>query len=202
MALSRSPASARRLSASAYCWRTSTASLTSGGSASYSATISFQALTLYGYVAIGDDNCYYPQLSAIAIVNFIDNLFPGMPGMNLVAYVIQLTDEVITGRKKLDVAVHYFEQTLSSRGVSLSDQTIKEEEKAQLKESATLKEDSAARRGMDLEARKAAVQTMARLKSMRGLSKFLDSSTTIITIPINPEPNNAGRTDNNTSITF
>ncbi len=129
--------------------------------------IAFQSLTTYGYVEIGSDNMYHPQLAAIALVNFIDNLFPQMPGMNLVAYVIQLIEEIQTGRKELDVAIDYFEQTLLSRGVALSQQKIQEEEKEQLKQSAVLKvQDPADTARREAELKKAAVEKLARLRSM------------------------------------
>jgi len=91
--------------------------------------VAFQALTQYGYVVIGSDDLYYSQISAFALVNFLDNLFPGMPGINLVAYVIQHIDEVVSGRVELYFAKEKFEQTLVTRGVALSEQTMKKDEK-------------------------------------------------------------------------
>ena len=55
------------------------------------------------------------------MVGFLDNMFPGMQGVNLIAYVLQMNDEVNSGRKTLEVAKSNFASTLKSRGVSVSE---------------------------------------------------------------------------------
>ena len=54
------------------------------------------------------------------MAGFLDSMFPGMQGMNLIAFVLQMNDEVISGRKTLELAKQSFESTLKSRGVSVS----------------------------------------------------------------------------------
>lgn len=91
--------------------------------------VSFQALAQNGYVEIDSDNRYNAQISAFAVVSFIDNLFPGMRGINFVAYVLQMIDEVCTERKGLKDAVDSFDSALFAKGISLSQQKIHDEEK-------------------------------------------------------------------------
>jgi len=94
---------------------------------------SFQSLAQYGYVMIGKDDKYHAQISSFAIVSFLNNLFPEMTGMNLVAYIIQAIDEVVTGRKELEDALIQLDQTLVKKGIPLSKQSIEKEEKVSLK---------------------------------------------------------------------
>jgi hypothetical protein len=54
------------------------------------------------------------------MVGFLDNMFPGMQGMNLVAFILQMNEEVNSKRKSLDLAKDSFKSTLKSRGVSVS----------------------------------------------------------------------------------
>jgi ssDNA-binding Zn-finger/Zn-ribbon topoisomerase 1 len=54
------------------------------------------------------------------MVGFLDSMFPGMQGLNLIAFILQINDEVNTGRKSLDLAKESFEKTLKTRGVSVT----------------------------------------------------------------------------------
>jgi hypothetical protein len=94
---------------------------------------SFQSLAQYGYVMIGADEKYHTQISSFAIVSFLNNLFPEMTGMNLVAYILQAIDEVMSERKELKDALDQLDQTLVSKGIPLSKQDIEKEEKVSLK---------------------------------------------------------------------
>ena len=87
--------------------------------------VSFQALAQHGYVEIDANDRYNAQISAFALVNFLDNLFPGMKGMNLVGYILQMITEVASNRKELDEAIAAFDQTLQSKGIPLSQQQIR-----------------------------------------------------------------------------
>ncbi len=95
--------------------------------------VSFQALAQHGYVAIDSNNRYNAQIAAFALVSFLDNLFPGMRGLNLVAYVLQMMDEVTCGRKELKEALDQFDQTLLSKGIPLSEQSTNVVEKESLR---------------------------------------------------------------------
>lgn len=97
---------------------------------------SFKALAQHGYVAIDDDKRYNAQISAFALVSFLDNLFPGMTGLNLVGYILQMIDEVVTSRKELDEALAQLDKTLVSQGIPLSQQKLRQQEKESLKKQA------------------------------------------------------------------
>ncbi len=84
----------------------------------------FEKLAEIGYVNIKKDR-YYLQLPAFAVVNFINSLFPDMSGMNLVAFVNQMVDEVLTNRKSIDDGLEQFQVTLETRGVALHNQEKK-----------------------------------------------------------------------------
>ncbi len=82
--------------------------------------LSFENLHGQGYLTIDRDGLYYADLSAITMVENFNRMFPGMPGMNLVAYIIQTLDEIITGRKDFEKGINQFDQALQSRGRALS----------------------------------------------------------------------------------
>jgi hypothetical protein len=71
------------------------------------------------FLTDAEDN-YHPDILAHEVVSNLNRMFPGMPGMNLVAYIIQTIDEVTTGRKDFDEALVQFDKTLKSRGRSLN----------------------------------------------------------------------------------
>ncbi|MBW2107802.1 MAG: topoisomerase DNA-binding C4 zinc finger domain-containing protein [Deltaproteobacteria bacterium] len=51
----------------------------------------------------------------MALARSLEKAFPGMPGMNLVAYLVQTLDEALSGRKDPGVAVRQLEQTLEAQ---------------------------------------------------------------------------------------
>ncbi len=74
-----------------------------------------------GYISSADNGELQAQMPAFMMVGFLDNMFPGMQGMNLVAFVLQMNEEVNSGRKSLELATKSFESSLKSRGVSVSE---------------------------------------------------------------------------------
>jgi len=72
-----------------------------------------------GYVTINRDGTLCSQKAAITMAQLLDRVFPGMPGLSLVAYFIQIADEARSGRKDLDLAISHFEQTLRLRSAPL-----------------------------------------------------------------------------------
>lgn len=78
-----------------------------------------QRLEQMGFITTETDGRFAPRNSTRALVNALDNLFPGMPGMNLVAYVLQTIDEAASGRKDVEYALRQFDQTLLAQGVAL-----------------------------------------------------------------------------------
>ncbi len=81
-----------------------------------------------GYVSQDSKGELKAEMPSFMMVGFLDNMFPGMPGMNLVAFVLQMNEEVNSGRKSLELAKSSFTATLKSRGVSVTED--KAEQKA------------------------------------------------------------------------
>ncbi|MCF6247941.1 MAG: DNA topoisomerase I [Desulfobacula sp.] len=73
-----------------------------------------------GYIGTDSNGELKAEMPAFMMVGFLDNMFPGMQGMNLVAFVLQMNDEVNSNRKTLDFAKDSFKATLKSRGVAVS----------------------------------------------------------------------------------
>lgn len=70
-----------------------------------------------------------PQKPAISMCQLLDKVFPGMPGMSLVAYFVQTTDEVHSERKDLESAISQLDRTLQMQGVSLKKEVGKLQKK-------------------------------------------------------------------------
>jgi len=77
-----------------------------------------QEMIQKGYIQVDNDRLI-PQKPAISTGRLLEKVFPGMPGMNLVAYFFQTIDEVKSERKDLNSAVGQFNQILHLQGVPL-----------------------------------------------------------------------------------
>ncbi|MFH2090876.1 MAG: DNA topoisomerase I [Pseudomonadota bacterium] len=73
-----------------------------------------------GYISVAANGELKAEMPSFMMVGFLDNMFPGMQGMNLVAFVLQMNEEVNSGRKSLELAKTSFTSTLKSRGVAVS----------------------------------------------------------------------------------
>ncbi|WP_026259695.1 DNA topoisomerase I [Desulfobacter curvatus] len=73
-----------------------------------------------GYIKTLANGEFKAEMPAFMMVGFLDSMFPGMQGLNLIAFVLQINDEVNSGRKSLDLAKQSFETTLKTRGVSVT----------------------------------------------------------------------------------
>ena len=73
-----------------------------------------------GYISTDGNGLLKAEMPSFMMVGFLDNMFPGMSGMNLVAFVLQMNEEVNSGRKSLELAMDSFKSTLKSRGVAVS----------------------------------------------------------------------------------
>ena len=91
---------------------------------------SFEKLHEHKYVKIDSGGKYRAEAVAITIVDNFNKMFPGMPGMNLVAYFIQTVDEILSNRKDLKKGLEQFDQALQSRGRALSFVFLKTEKKS------------------------------------------------------------------------
>lgn len=90
---------------------------------------SVDAVVRRGYATTNEKGQLSAELSSYTMVGFLDNMFPGMPGMNLIAFVLQMNDEVTSGRKGLEEAKAAFKQTLKQRGVSVTKEKAQEKAK-------------------------------------------------------------------------
>jgi len=73
-----------------------------------------------GYISKAESGEFIAEMPAFMMAGFLDSMFPGMQGMNLIAFVLQMNDEVNSGRKSLELAKKSLEATLKTRGVSVS----------------------------------------------------------------------------------
>jgi hypothetical protein len=84
-----------------------------------------QDMTLKGYLHIDPEGRFLAKKPAVTMVKLLDQALPAMPGMNLVAYLVQTVDEVLSGRKELESGVKQFDQTLEMHGVALKKEAPK-----------------------------------------------------------------------------
>jgi hypothetical protein len=120
-----------------------------------------------GYLSVDARGKIRAEISAYTMVGFLDTIFPGMQGMNLIAFVMQMNDEVVSGRKTLEDAKASFAQTLKSRGVAVSRQ--KAEQKAT--ELANVKTDVSQTRDISRKLKEANASRIAALKQKRSGGK-------------------------------
>ncbi len=73
-----------------------------------------------GFVETDAEGGYHAKPDAMDMVGNINKMFPGMPGMNLIAYVLQTQEEILSGRKDCKEALEQFDQSLLSRGKTLT----------------------------------------------------------------------------------
>ncbi len=69
-----------------------------------------------GLVAVNDGQAFTLTPRAAAKVALYDAVFPGMPGLSFVAYLLQTMEEVLSGRKPLSAALQQVDQTLQHQG--------------------------------------------------------------------------------------
>ncbi len=72
-----------------------------------------------GFIRVENDGRLFPGPPIMKMAVLFDRIFPKMPGLNLVAYLGQMIDEVLSSRKTLRTALNQFDQMLNLQGVSL-----------------------------------------------------------------------------------
>ena len=82
-----------------------------------------------GYIGVDDAGTFFHEKPTISMAQLLEMTFPGMPGMNLVAYFAQIMYEVQAGRKELKTALNQFDQTLQKQGVPLNKKRTRKEQK-------------------------------------------------------------------------
>ena len=97
----------------------------------------FQEMVQIGYLHEDDQGLFSAKKPTISMTRLLDKVFPKIPGMNLVAYFVQMIEETTSNRKDRNEALAQFDQTLLLHGVDLrsgpadgagSDQTDQEED--------------------------------------------------------------------------
>lgn len=73
-----------------------------------------------GYIHTEADGTLLPSESTMDMTGLVDRAFSGMPGMNLVAYLVQTLHEALSGRKDPGFALAQLDQTLTMYGGGLS----------------------------------------------------------------------------------
>ncbi len=71
-----------------------------------------------GYIDPETTERIVPEKPAYSMARLLEHAFPGMPGMNLVAYFVQTLDEVETGRKTPADALGQLDQMLRRHGAT------------------------------------------------------------------------------------
>jgi len=84
------------------------------------------------YIKQEDDGRYFALKPTISMAQLLDRIFPQMPGLNLIAYLGQVIDEVEAGRKDIESAKNQLNQMLEMQGVPLN-QDDKEDKRANKK---------------------------------------------------------------------
>jgi len=97
-----------------------------GFDAAYDVNMVVEEMIRKGYIHT-EDHRLIPQKPTISMARLIDLIFPKMPGMNLVAYLVQTMDEVTSKRKDLDSAVSQFDQVLQMQSVPLKKESNQSE---------------------------------------------------------------------------
>ena len=76
---------------------------------------SVKDLVTDGFLIVGQDGRYITQRSAFVLVDTLDQMFPEILVMNLVAYSIQTIDEVVSGRRDISFTLEQFHHMLNSQ---------------------------------------------------------------------------------------
>jgi hypothetical protein len=84
--------------------------------------LEIQELLKTGYIDIDADETFHPLELSAKFLSLLDTIFPSMPGLSLIAYILQGVEEVMSGRKEMLQAVRQFDETLLTRGESVSKQ--------------------------------------------------------------------------------
>ncbi len=91
-----------------------------------------------GYITVDEEGLLRSTENLKRVLSGLDRAFPGMKGLNLIAYYEQTVAEVLSGRKRLDVALRQFDQNLVMHGTPLVKVTIPKHLPKKRKKSARL----------------------------------------------------------------
>ena len=71
------------------------------------------------YIEVSNDGRFFAKKPTKSMSQLIDRIFPNMLGLNMVAYIGQMIDEVQMGRKDIDTALDQLDQMLTMQGIPL-----------------------------------------------------------------------------------
>jgi hypothetical protein len=134
--------------------------------------VEIQDLSQAGYIYIGGDDEYRAREPALKFLSLLDAIFPSMQGLSLIAYILQAVEEVLTNRKELIHAVRQFDETLLTRGESVSKQRF---------EAMRRQRAEAARKKFDPAAQKQREAYLERLNALRSKGAETSSDPAIVT---------------------
>ena len=89
------------------------------------------------YFDILEGKDYHPLEVATKLTMHINEIFPQMPGLNLIVYFNQIIDEVLSNRKTVELAVAQIDKTLQIQGASKFKNKSKAKHKSKSKDSKT-----------------------------------------------------------------
>lgn len=83
-----------------------------------------------GYIQVQEDDTLLATKALLNMSQLLDRVFPKMPGINLIAYLVQTVDEVVSGRKDLQPADRQLDQVLEMQAEAFSRSREKQKSKA------------------------------------------------------------------------
>ncbi len=78
--------------------------------------LSIHRLSESNFVIISEDGKIRPTEHLMEAAELISKIFPKMSGINMIAYLVQTIEEVLSGRKDIEFAVKQFDDTLKIQG--------------------------------------------------------------------------------------
>ncbi|MCF8062422.1 MAG: hypothetical protein K9M82_07890 [Deltaproteobacteria bacterium] len=90
--------------------------------------ITLEEMVRKGYMELDACERLLPGKPSLSMARLLDHAFPGMPGVNLVAYFVQTLDEVESGRKQAKKALLQLDQMLRHHGAAPFGKSKKERE--------------------------------------------------------------------------
>lgn len=91
-----------------------------------------------GYLSIQDNGTLQGGATLFKVVNILHKAFPGMQGLNLIVYYAQTIAEVTSGRKRFQMGLKQFDQTLMMQGRPLVKATLPTSLPPRLKQSKSI----------------------------------------------------------------
>ncbi|MDY0161650.1 hypothetical protein [Desulfobotulus sp.] len=111
------------------------------------------------------------EITAQKMLQVVNTLFPGMQGMNLVAYMVQTIDEVVSGRKDIYDAKRFFLQTLNMHSLAGQVSELSREREDSSKKGTFV---TKTRKNVSPEWHRSVLQKLGRMRSERGAFRSED----------------------------